>query len=622
MVEQAQAKSGSADWPAAAALWRQVVADNPVHGGYWDCLALARYELGDYRGALDAYRRVDELGVGGRSFDICDSVLGGEVAYRIASCLAGLGDREAAVAELGRALRQGFRDLGRPRDDALWEPLRTDDRVRDMLGLSAAEAADRDQGWRADLAFFARELKRRAWAPFAGMTEAEFDAAVSGLARAAGDLTDAQLIAGLYRLLRPLGDGHAFVTPPEDTSDLNLALPLKFYLFDEGVFVTAAAPEHRGLLGAQVLGYGGRGIDEALAEINPVLPRDNDQQVRWLGPEVLRWTPLTHAIGLLAGPTQAELSVRTPDGTAGQVTVRAVAYGPRTYPTIAPPPSPTRPRPAGWISLPDTLAEPLPLYLRNCDTLYWFEYLAADEAVYFQFNGVGDHPAEPLAAFCGRLLEFIEGHRVSKLIIDLRWNGGGNTLLVPELVRGLIRCRKINRRGALYVIIGRKTFSAAQNTATMLERWTEAIFVGEPSGSRPNFTGETIPFQLPYSKVKVNVSDLFWQTSWPADPRQWIAPDIYVPVTFESYRRNADPALDAILAIRAHLPGSLSWRTVSDYVGRSSTIMNSSRRASPFSALMPQLWNCARVTSDVASGKAEEWDRWRRSLPGGWPAAR
>jgi hypothetical protein len=555
-VEQAQAKTADADWSAAAALWQQVVRDNPVHGGYWDSLARARYELGDYRAALDAYRQVDELGVGGRLFDIADSVFNGEVAYRIASCQARLGDREAAVAELSRALRQGFRDLGRPRDDALWEPLRADDRVRDLLGLAAADAADRDQGWRADLSFFVRELKRRAWAPFAGMTEADFDAAVADLARAVPDLTEAQLIVGLYRLLRPLGDGHAFVTPPLDAQDLSLAVPVKLYLFDEGVFVTAAAPQYRGLLGAQVLGYGGRPIDEALAEINPIVPRDNDQQVRWLGPEVLRWTPLAHAMGLLAGPAQAELSVRYAGGTAGQVTVHAVAAGQRSYPTIAPPPAPTRPRPAGWISLPDTLAEPLPLYLRNCDTLYWFEHLPADEAVYFQFNGVGDHPAEPFAAFCDRLLAFVDGHQVSRLIIDLRWNGGGNTLLAPALVRGLIRCTKINRRGALYVIIGRTTFSAAQNTATMLERWTEAIFVGEPTGSRPNFTGETIPFQLPYSKVNVNVSDLFWQTSWPVDSRRWIAPEIYAPPTFEAFSQNADPAMDAILALHEHLPGS------------------------------------------------------------------
>ncbi|HEY1619494.1 MAG TPA: hypothetical protein VGG25_17870, partial [Streptosporangiaceae bacterium] len=111
------------------------------------------------------------------------------------------------------------------------------------------------------------------------------------------------------------------------------------------------------------------------------------------------------------------------------------------------------------------------------------------------------------------------------------------------------------RRGGLYVIIGRGTFSAAQNTATMLEERTAAIFVGEPTGSRPNFVGETIPFELPHTKVIVNVADLYWQTSWPTDHRTWIAPQLYVPVTFEAFRANRDPALDAIVASAEQLPG-------------------------------------------------------------------
>jgi hypothetical protein len=48
------------------------------------------------------------------------------------------------------------------------------------------------------------------------------------------------------------------------------------------------------------------------------------------------------------------------------------------------------------------------------------------------------------------------------------------------------RLPAINRRGSLYVIIGRMTCSAAQNIATMLQQHTNATFVGEPSGSPPN----------------------------------------------------------------------------------------------------------------------------------------
>ena len=113
----------------------------------------------------------------------------------------------------------------------------------------------------------------------------------------------------------------------------------------------------------------------------------------------------------------------------------------------------------------------------------------------------------------------------------------------------------VNRRGALFVIIGRRTFSAAQNAATMIEQHTNAIFVGEPTGSSPNSIGEESPIQLPFSKIWLNVSDLFWQTSWPTESRTWIAPLIWTPPTFAAYLENRDMALEAILHHLEYLPG-------------------------------------------------------------------
>jgi hypothetical protein len=70
--------------------------------------------------------------------------------------------------------------------------------------------------------------------------------------------------------------------------------------------------------------------------------------------------------------------------------------------------------------------------------------------------------------------------------------------------------------------------------------------VGEPTGSSPNFVGETIMVHLPYSKVDISISDLFWQSSWPTDDRPWIAPDYYVPPTFADVSSGRDVALDAV----------------------------------------------------------------------------
>jgi len=186
-------------------------------------------------------------------------------------------------------------------------------------------------------------------------------------------------------------------------------------------------------------------------------------------------------------------------------------------------------------------------YLQHMDRAQWFEYLPQQKTIYFQFNGVRNDPGETLAALSERLNRFIESNDVDRLLVDLRWNNGGNTALVQPLLLNIISNKKVNQRGKLFVILGRRTFSAAQNTATYFERYTNATFVGEPTGSSPNFIGEESPLTLPYSKVVANVSHLFWQSSTPQDQRIWLAPQIYVPLAFADYRVGRDAALAAIL---------------------------------------------------------------------------
>jgi hypothetical protein len=251
---------------------------------------------------------------------------------------------------------------------------------------------------------------------------------------------------------------------------------------------------------------------------------------------------------LIDDPQKVTLTVTELDGrdrTVSVATENLPPGKPRDKPSTCPP---------GWLFFPETLAEPLPRYLRNAVQNYWFDFLPDERTVYFQFNQVRDDPQEPFADFSRRLFGFLDDQVVDRLVIDIRWNDGGNTFLEIPFLHRLIGSR-LNRRGSLFVIIGRRTFSAAQNFATLIDRHTEAIFVGEPTGSSPTFVGETVEFELPYSHVQANVSDLLWQSSWPMDYRTWLPPTLYTPPTFATYRMNRDPAMEAILACTEHLPG-------------------------------------------------------------------
>ena len=61
--------------------------------------------------------------------------------------------------------------------------------------------------------------------------------------------------------------------------------------------------------------------------------------------------------------------------------------------------------------------------------------------------------------------------------------------------------------------------------------------------------------ELPYSRSIANVSDVYWQTSWPVEQRPWIPPEIYAPPAFAAYRQNRDVAMEAILACHRRLTG-------------------------------------------------------------------
>jgi hypothetical protein len=553
IVARAELRTASGDWAEAAALWAQVTAENPVSGDYWARLAEARFASQEYTAAHQAYEKVRELGVrAGHQLQYREDLpelLPGEVAYRIACCLAALGQRDEAIGALAVALDRGFRDLDRARDDEYWKPWHDDQRLRDLLGLIDTGDMTRDQGWRADLRLLAREIKRRAYAPFALIPEEEFDRSVAQLDHDIPGLTDAQILVGMMKLVRHLDDGHAGVRPPDSrhkTKDLSRLLPVDLFQFSEGLFVTATSPGHEHLLGTKVERIGRHTVTEAISALDPVIVRDNQQQVTFMVPRFLRYAAVLQGLGIIDDLKKVSLTVRDADGTSREVTLNAEP-GEHLWDRYPP----------GWTALADTVpGHPRPLHLRHRDLPYWYEFLPAHDLVYFQYNEVRDHPAEPFAAFCDRLFGFIEDRRPGRLVIDLRWNGGGNTFLAQTLLHHLIACPAISRPGALFVIIGRQTFSAAQNTATAIDRETGAIFVGEPTGSRPNFIGETTYFELPYSKVRANAADLFWQTSWPDDYRTWIAPDIYVPPAFEAFSRNEDPAMNAILALREHFPGS------------------------------------------------------------------
>jgi tetratricopeptide (TPR) repeat protein len=524
LLARAEAKTAAQEWAEAAALWEKIVEMNPPMPGYWDQLGRARLNAKDCRKAIPAFEKALELGAG-YPFN---------AAYNIACCYALLGEKDEALKWLERALEMGFRNLQQVRTDENLKSLRADSRFTKLAALDDVSKMSRDEGWRYDLWLLARELKRIHYNPFKKVSREEFEAYVKKLHDDIPSLHDPQIEADFRKLCRMMGDGHTRIGP--STAQLSsLFAPVAFYLFTEGLFITSAAPKHRDLVGAQVLRIGDYTIDQVMEALDKVISHDNKMWLKYIGSTASMRNPrLLNGLGLIPEPDKMEIKIRDEAGKVRQVALNAEVN------TAA----------DDWVSVRGNAPAPDPLYLKHRRTNYWFEYSPEHKMVFFQYNAVDNDPNEPLTQFCDRLFKFINENEVERLVIDLRWNSGGNNFLNRPILHGLIRNDKINRRGKLFVIIGRQTFSAAMNAAAEIERHTNAIFVGEPTGSSPNFVGESVSFSLPYSKMQGTISDLYWQSSVAMDYRTWIAPLLYAPPSFELYRANRDPAMEAILAYR------------------------------------------------------------------------
>jgi hypothetical protein len=393
--------------------------------------------------------------------------------------------------------------------------------------------------WRADLRFLAEELPRRHANLFHTMTRDQFEAAVAALDARIPSLAQHQVVAELMRLVALIGDGHSYVDlgePGEAKAGFRI-YPLRLYLFSDGLFVRQAARSLAEAAGARVLAIGDTPVARAYERVSEVVSRDNASWVRYVAPKLMAVPEVLHGLGVIADMERATITVER-DGERSTIELRPLASE------------------AGveWVDAAAAADAPVPLWLRDQQNNFWFEYLDDYEALYVQYNAVRDKPDETLAAFFGRVFDFADTHAVGRFVLDLRHNHGGNGYLNQPIVHGLIRHEQINQPGRLFTIVGRETFSAAMMLTVDLEKHTRTLFVGEPTGASPNMYGDNVPIALPNSGLVVKASALHWVYSEPRDARPWLAPDIPAALSSADYRARRDPALEAILP-RTPQPG-------------------------------------------------------------------
>ena len=303
-------------------------------------------------------------------------------------------------------------------------------------------------------------------------------------------------------------------------------------------YVQAASSAYKDLVGRKILAIEGMPIDSVLFSIKPVVPVENDQFFKAYFNHYLLVPEILHAQGVM-DELSTTLTLSVSDGE------RVEDYAVETVQNLQIPTSYGFVLDAeGWESAREN--GPLPNYLKELEKIYYYEYLYDEKIVYIRQSQIQDDPSEDIPTFYERVFDFIENNDVNKVVLDVRLNGGGNNYKNKPIVTGLIKS-KINETGKLFVIIGRRTFSACQNLVNEISNYTNAIFVGEPTGENINFYGDNRKETLPNSKMDLYLSFAWWQDKPQWENAEWTAPHLAVEQSFDDFQSNQDPVLQQII---------------------------------------------------------------------------
>jgi hypothetical protein len=362
--------------------------------------------------------------------------------------------------------------------------------------------------------------------------------------RTASESDEPNYVVSALNLLAWFKDGHTGVYLPALTTDIwALRLPLATGIFADGLFVTSAKDEAVPLLGARIIQIGRMSVEEIIRRFAKIWPAAGLPWAHRWAPLVLRGPGLLHAFGAITGPAGGPILLKAiaQNGASLQVNVVPRLDGAENRTALSRTLSPLELEAAGRNFGPQR--DPT----ENGRNFVW--NILAKQVLYVSLDRMGpDDFGKPFDIFEKEVSEGLANVRMSRLIVDLRRNGGGDNML-PEPLRKRIQRSQFNRPGGLMVLIAPHTFSAAQNLATRLERETFAFFVGEPTGSAPNHCGDARRIAADVCALPAAVSTVRWFDSSPADKRTTIMPDCLVPAEFTDFVQGRDVSLETAMAV-------------------------------------------------------------------------
>lgn len=333
--------------------------------------------------------------------------------------------------------------------------------------------------------------------------------------------------------------------------------------FADGLYILRARADSADLLGARVASIGGRPAAKVLVALMQL--HGGAEGWRRVHAALYIHSPeILYGAGLSPRPDETTWDFRLPDGTETMRTLPAEDCDrePSGLMTRWLSPQKLKGELDAWRPLLSADSD-LPVSLREFNTPFRRTWIEHGCTLFIQLKAIQDIGAYRIRDFLKATSDEMAAHRPCNVILDLRFNSGGDYTKVAGFASRLPSLASPG--GRVYILTGPQTFSAAITMAVLVKQAaaSRAIVLGEPVGDRLAFYGEGNTGCLPHSSLCVHYATGMHDYAHPCDDwnkcfwLNWLFPlqvgsldpDEAIKMTFSDYRARRDPVFERAIAL-------------------------------------------------------------------------
>ena len=392
---------------------------------------------------------------------------------------------------------------------------------------AAAVSGEKAAGRRQDLELMYQTMAEHHPNLFANTPQASFLERIAEIEGTLAETDDLTFALDLQSLAALAGDSHT-------TTNLNSVLsaghmfPVGLTWLDGEWIVSAVDAAHEDALGQAVAAVNGFSMDQVQERMALLLSADNPVKLRRQYRQVCNVADYYAYLGLAKAGEPLALTLA--DG-------KTVSIAPMPYLSL------------GEAEIVQLGAEvPQPATARQkCN---YCALPLSGQVYYIQYNVCQEDPALPMEDFAAQVQADLEAGGYSRVLVDLRNNGGGSDGVIWPLLSVLRQ--EMDDGTEVVGLIGEATFSSAIINAVELQEMGIPL-VGEPASGSVDHFGSVSGFSLPNSGIQIGVSSKYIDlgTLLDADAGRGVEslePDIAVPQTMADTLAGRDTAVEWLLA--------------------------------------------------------------------------